>query len=84
MARLVFDVAVIVGPMKVVKIKRMNTHDGDITSINVILPAAPDGTPRLQVAGLVGGTGRAAHARPVPRSTTRGLCGIGHASGGAP
>ena len=32
----------------------MNTHDGDMTSINVILAAAPAGIARLQVAGLVG------------------------------
>jgi hypothetical protein len=32
----------------------MNTHDGDMTSINVILAAAPAGITRPQVAGLVG------------------------------
>ena len=32
----------------------MNTHDGDMTSINVILAAAPAGIARPQVAGMVG------------------------------
>ena len=51
-----------------------------MTSINVMLAAAP-----ARIAGwLVWWAGRAVPVHARLRSTTRGLCGIGHASCGAP
>ena len=69
----------------------MNTHDGDMTSINVILAAAPAGITRPQVAGLVGARymrdpeappggyaalGMLVAARPGPAAVTATVIGL--------